>query len=60
VQRREVFEVAGVGDPLGVLAVDRLDAEQREVALDSFGGRIWPCTTWPLRRPKRRIWLGLM
>ena len=36
-QRREVFEVAGVGDPLGVLAVDRLDAKQREVALALLG-----------------------
>ena len=33
-QRREVFEIAGVGDALGVFAVDGFDAKQRKV---SFG-----------------------
>ena len=36
-QRREVFEVAGVGDALGIFAVDGFDAEQREVSLAFLG-----------------------
>ena len=31
-QRRQIFEVAVVGDALGIFAIDRFDAEQREVA----------------------------
>jgi hypothetical protein len=35
-----------------------LDLEQREVALASFGGRIWPADVSPVRRLKRRICEG--
>ena len=56
-QRREVFEVARVRDPLGVLAVDG-SPKQREVALGFLGGGL-ACTTLPLR-PNLRIWLGLI
>ena len=37
VQRRKILEVAGVGDALGVFAVDRLDAEQGEISLGFLG-----------------------
>ena len=37
VQRREVLEVDLLGEPLGVLEVDRLDAQQREVPLRLLG-----------------------
>ncbi len=36
-QRGEVFEIAGIGDALGVFAVDRLDAQQGEIALGFLG-----------------------
>jgi len=43
---------------LRLVEVDGLDLEQREVALAFLGGRICPATTSPVRRLKRRIWLG--
>ncbi len=36
-QRGEVFEIAGVGDALGVFAVDGFDAEEREISFGFLG-----------------------
>ena len=58
VERRQVVEVDLVARLLGVLEIDRVDLEQREVALALLRERIWPSTVSPVRRPKRRICEG--
>ena len=59
VERRQVVEEDLLARLLGLLEVDRLDLEQREVALALLrAGGSGPATTSPVRRLKRRIWLG--
>ena len=36
-QRREVFEIGHLGDLVRILAIDRLDTEQREISLALLG-----------------------
>ena len=48
-----------LGQQVRVLIVDRLDAQQGEVAFVLLGRADLAATTVaPVRRPKRRIWLG--
>jgi len=57
-QRRQVLEQYFV---LGVLGASKLifvDLEQGEIPLAFLGWRILPDTVSPVRRLKRRIWLG--
>jgi hypothetical protein len=50
IERRQVVEEDLVLRRPPALEVDRLDAQQREVALASLGGRTWPETVSPVLR----------
>jgi hypothetical protein len=58
IERRQVVEVDLVARLLGVLEIDRVDLEQREVALAFFRRADLASTVSPVRSPKRRICEG--
>ena len=58
IERRQIVEIDAVPDRLGILEIDRVDLEQREIALAVLGAADLPSTVSPVRRPNRRTCEG--